>query len=201
MARDEGCKARKRATIRPCSGVSQHTRRVLQPSRCAAACGLEPQTAFGRNRKVMALFFALVLLAGAGLAGFWLTSRQWTAGVQVSRNWPHKLTDFTLVTDTLSLRADQEGFNPLGSHHRNAMKAMNRPVSRNWSISALRVVERHPGAKRSSLFGGAKCMRTSTPLRLTSIPSASIGLDENSHRPGCSRATKPALSRHGPGRP
>jgi hypothetical protein len=72
---------------------------------------LEPQTAFGRNRKVTAAVLLLVLLAGAGLAGLWLyqpakTPESMEASLSQEsgsfcENAPKmahiKLTDFTLA--------------------------------------------------------------------------------------------------------
>ena len=74
LARDEGCKAAMasddpavlKAFLRayPKGAPAEQVRGRLR--------SLEPQTAFGRNRKVMAAVLLLVLLIGAVLAGFWL---------------------------------------------------------------------------------------------------------------------------------
>jgi hypothetical protein len=113
-----------------------------------------PQTAFGRHRKLMAAVLLLVLLAGAGLAGVWLYPSpmdRFCAGARKLADY--KLTDFTLVTDTYISRTNEGRF-----------QSFEIPSSSLASISALPVVGRHPGAKRSSLFGCAICMGTSSPI-------------------------------------
>src|SRR5262249_10714873 len=67
---------------------------------------LEPQTAFGRHRKVMAHVLLLVWLAGAGLAGLWLYQPADSCHPEVRELADNKLTDFTLVTD-LAIRAER----------------------------------------------------------------------------------------------
>jgi TIR domain len=100
LARDEGCKAAMtsddpavlKAFLRayPMGAPAEQVRGRLR--------SLEPQTAFGRHRKVMAAVLLLVLLGGAVAgAGLWLYQDQGCTGPRKLAD--HKFTDFTLVND------------------------------------------------------------------------------------------------------